>query len=77
MSVLEIGDRVRVDIPDVNDPDHDRLHESVGTVTGILEDDAGASTGDYRDSYLYIVELDALGEEHFRWRDLRPITSDE
>lgn len=72
MRRFEIGDRVRVDIPDTTDPDHERLHGKEGTVVEIIEDDAGKETGDIRDSYLFSVEVDKEGIEHLRWRDLRP-----
>ena len=51
-------DRVRVDIPDKDDPDHDRWHGVVGTVVDVREDDAGKETGDERDSTEYLVESD-------------------
>ncbi|WP_092663894.1 hypothetical protein [Halorientalis persicus] len=66
------GDRVRVDIPDETDPDHDRLHGVEGTVVGVIEDNAGQMTGDDRDSVLFRVQLDDGAIEDFRWRDLRP-----
>jgi hypothetical protein len=72
MKRFEVGDRVRLDLPDETDPDHDRLHGLHGQVMEILEDDAGATTGDERDSYLFRVELDKGGIEDVRWRDLRP-----
>lgn len=66
------GDRVRIDIPDKEDPDHDRFHGKHGIITGILEDDAGTDTGDGRDNLLYHVELEDGTDMDFRWRDLRP-----
>jgi hypothetical protein len=72
MREFEVGERVRIDIPDETDPDHERLHRNHGTVAEVLEDDAGQETGDPRDSYLYTVELDNGTLEHLRWRDLRP-----
>lgn len=67
------GDRVRIDIPDETDPDFDRLHDRIGEVVDVLEDDAGESTGDERDSVLYRVEITDTGERvDVRWRDLRP-----
>jgi ribosomal protein L21E len=66
------GDRVRIDIPDETDPDYDYYHGSRGTVTDVLEDDAGLETGDERDNILYRVDLDDGDEVDFRWRDLRP-----
>ena len=72
MRRFEEGDRVRVDIPDETDPDHDRLHGKRGIVVDIIEDDAGLETGDLRDSYSFRVETDGGEIEDLRWRDLRP-----
>lgn len=69
---FEKGDRVRIDIPNEADPDHDRLHGLQGVIKDILEDDAGRETGDSRDSHLFDVELDDGQTESLRWRDLRP-----
>ena len=69
---FEIGDAVRIDLPDETDPDHDRLHGSRGEITAILEDDAGEVTGDVRDTMLYRVQLEDSTEADVRWRDLRP-----
>lgn len=66
------GDRVRVDIPDSTDPDHERYHGIHGTVVGVLEDDAGETTGDERDATIYRVELENEETVDFRWPDLRP-----
>lgn len=68
-----VGDRVRIDIPDETDPDHDRLHGCQGEITAILEDDAGEVTGDVRDTMLYRVQLEDGTEVDVRWRDLRPL----
>jgi ribosomal protein L21E len=72
MKRFEIGDRVRVDIPDTDDPDFDRYHGRTGKVHEVIEDDAGEATGDERDSYLFAVKFEHGETEHFRWRDLRP-----
>ncbi|WP_248514991.1 hypothetical protein [Salinarchaeum laminariae] len=72
MRHVESGDRVRVDIPDTEDPDFDRYHGHRGEVVDVIKDDAGEHTGDERDSYLYEVELPGGETAHFRWRDLRP-----
>jgi hypothetical protein len=66
------GDRVRIDIPDETDPDYSRLHGRHGEIIAILEDDAGAVTGDGRDTVLYRVQLDDETKTDVRWRDLRP-----
>lgn len=66
------GDRVRVDIPDERDPEHDEYHGKHGVVREVRTDDAGETTGDERDGYLFTVELDSGPVTDFRWRDLRP-----
>ncbi|MCQ4334999.1 hypothetical protein KM295_16225 [Natronomonas sp. F2-12] len=71
MRRFDVGDKVRIDIPNSADPDYS-LHGSKGTVVEIIEDDADKETGDVRDSYLFSVELDDDSIEHLRWRDLRP-----
>ena len=73
VSQFQIGDRVRVDIPDQTDHDYERYHGRHGTVVDLLEDEAGKQTGDRRDSHLYSIELDDGPVEDFRWRDLRPL----
>lgn len=76
MRRFEVGERVRIDIPDETDPDYNRYHDRVGSVVEVLEDDAGQHTGDERDSHLFGVELEDGDVEHFRWRDLRPYTDE-
>lgn len=70
---FDTGDRVRIDIPDETDPDHDRLHGCRGTVVDIISDDAGTVTDDEREGYLFRVELDDAETVDVRWRDLRPV----
>ena len=41
--MYEEGDRVRVDIPDKDDPDF-RFHRKGGTVVEVVKDDAGLET---------------------------------
>lgn len=72
MRRFEVGERVRVDILDEDDPDHERLHRKHGTIVEMFEDDAGQETRDPRDSYLFSVEIDGGVVEHLRWGDLRP-----
>ncbi|MFC7164544.1 hypothetical protein [Halospeciosus flavus] len=66
------GDRVRIDIPDESDPDHERLHGEHGVIRDVLSDDAYLETGDERDQLLYRIELDGGESVDVRWRDLRP-----
>ena len=68
----EQGDRVRVDIPNKDDPDFDQFHSRRGTVVDVIEDDGGKVSGDGRDSVLYRVEFEDDTTQDFRWRDLRP-----
>lgn len=72
MRRFDIGDDVRIDIPDETDPDYERLHGSRGTIIQVLEDDAGVVTGDEREGYLFRVELVDGETVDVRWRDLRP-----
>jgi len=71
MGSYELGDRVRVIIPDASDPDH-RYHGKVGTVVEVNVDGLGGLTGNPDDSYIYTIELDdeELGSVDFRYRDL-------
>ena len=73
MRRFSTGDKVRIDIPDESDPDHERLHDLCGTVVEVISDDAGAVTGDEREGYLFRVELDDGSTVDVRWRDLRPV----
>ena len=77
MRRFEVGDCVRVDIPDRDDPDFDRYHGRTGEVVEVIEDEAGQATGDERDSYLFGVEFEGGNTDHFRWRDLRPNPKEE
>lgn len=73
MNRFEPGDRVRIDIPDETDPDHELYHGCHGEVVELLEDDASEITGDDRDSLIYRICLDDGGKVDLRWRDLRPL----
>lgn len=64
------GDRVRVDIPDEDDPDH-RYHGEFGEITSILEDGLSGITGYPQHDYLYTVGFDDdLEAADFRYDDL-------
>jgi len=73
MRRFEVGDQVRIDIPDREDPDHSRLHRKTGMIVEVFEDDAGSETGYPRDSYLFRVDTGDGNTENLRWRDLRPV----
>jgi ribosomal protein L21E len=60
------GGRVRVDIPDETDPDHEQYHGEHGTVVASLEDHAEKVTGDCRDRTLFRVELESGETADFR-----------
>lgn len=66
------GDRVRIDIPDETDPDHEPYHGVHGRVTAILTDDVGEVTGETGESRLYRITLETGETMDFRRRDLRP-----
>jgi ribosomal protein L21E len=70
------GDRVRVDIPDETDPDHQVYHGEHGRVVAVLSDDADSVTADERDAQLYRVAFDSGETADFRWPDLRPPIDD-
>ncbi|WP_092733545.1 hypothetical protein [Halopenitus persicus] len=73
MKRFEVGDSVRIDIPDETDPDYERLHGRHGTIVEIISDDADALTGDEREGHLFRVDLDNGATVDVRWRDLRPL----
>ena len=70
------GDRVRIDIPDETDPDHQEYHGEHGRIVAVLSDDVDSLTADERDAQLYRVALDSGETADFRWRDLRPPIND-
>ena len=45
MRRFEVGDRVRVDIPDRGDPDFGRYHGRTGEVIEVIEDEDRESLG--------------------------------
>ena len=71
MENTDKGDRIRIDIPDETDPDH-QYHGEHGVVVKTLSDDAGVETGDSRDSRLYRIQLESGETIDVRWRDIRP-----
>jgi len=71
MENTDKGDRIRIDIPDETDPDH-QYHGEHGVVVKTLSDDAGVGTGDSRDSRLYRIQLESGETIDVRWRDIRP-----
>lgn len=72
MKGLEEGMKVRIDIPDQEDPDYDSIHGRFGEIIEVIEDDAGRVTGDGRDSAIYRVQLEDGEVVDCRWRDIRP-----
>jgi ribosomal protein L21E len=67
-----VGDRVRVDLPDETDPDHDRYHGEHGRIVDVFEDDASTLTGDDRDSIIYRVQFSNGEELDLRYQAIRP-----
>jgi hypothetical protein len=72
MSEYHVGDRVRIDIPDETDHDHDRYHGEHGRIVDIFEDEAGTLTGDERDSTIYRIEFSNGEELDLRHQSIRP-----
>ena len=54
MTEFERGDRIRIDIPDADDPDFE-FHGSHGTIKEVIRDNAGKLTGRKADSIIYRV----------------------
>lgn len=69
---FDVGDTVRVDIPDETDLDHELIHGRSAEVVAVMEDQADDVTGDARDGVIYRVCVDTGAEYDLRWRDLRP-----
>ena len=67
-----VGDRVRIDIPNQTDPDHDRYHGEHGQIIDILEDEAGTLTGNERDSIIFRVKFSNGEELDLRHQSIRP-----
>lgn len=65
------GDRVRIDIPDESDPEHNEYHGVHGRIVNVFRDDAASVTGQSQDSELYRVALETGEEVDFRGRDVR------
>lgn len=65
-------DRIRIDIPDEDDPDHEVHHGRHGRVIMIFSDDAATVTADQCDNDIYRVEFDDGSRADFRHHDLRP-----
>lgn len=72
MRRFDLGDRVRIDIPDTTDPDFDNFHGRTGNIVKIFTDDLAEETADTRDSRLFTVQFNDGSTKDFRWRDLRP-----
>ena len=66
------GDRVRVDIPDETDVDHQQYHGQHGTIVSTLSDGIGEISQDEQEACLYRVEFESGQTMDFRRRDLRP-----
>ena len=72
MPEYNTGDRVRIDIPDETDPDHDQYHGKHGRIVDVLNDEAGTLTGDERDSTIYRVQFNNDEELDLRHQSIRP-----
>jgi len=72
MSQYDVGERVRIDIPDETDPDNEQYHGEHGQIADILEDEAGSLTGDEQDSLIYQIQLDNGDNIDVLYRAIRP-----
>ena len=72
MSECDVGERVRIDVPDETDPYHEQYHGKHGQIADILEDEAGSLTGDEQDSLIYQLQLDNGDNIDIRHRAIRP-----
>lgn len=72
MPDYDVGDRVRIDIPNETNPNHDQYHEEHGTIVDILEDDSDAFSGDEQESSIYRIQLDAGEKLDVRHLVIRP-----
>lgn len=68
---VEVGDRVRIDIPDETDENH-RHHGKLGTVIRVLGDGASEVAGNPSDSSPVRIKLETGEKADFRPRDVRP-----
>lgn len=71
MKTFDEGDRVRIDIPDTTDPDHDQYHGVHGTIVEVLHDSADTVTGGQFEGLIFRLELNNGETADFRQRDLR------
>lgn len=73
MTTLDTVGRVRIDLTDTTDPDHDRYHGRGGTIGSIRIDDAAREFGRGIASIEILVRIGELDEGMgFRTRDVRP-----
>jgi ribosomal protein L21E len=66
MQRISEGDRVRIDIPDETDPDHQKYHGKHGEVVAVLSADADSVTAEERDSQIYQIAFDSGETADFR-----------
>ena len=72
MNSFELGDRVRIDIPDEKDPDHRSYHGKHGEIIAVIPDDGDEIIDAEEASKLYRVDLDSGDTFDARAWDLRP-----
>lgn len=74
MAKFEVGDRVRISIPDQQDPDN-YVHEEAGMVIAVFQDSLSGLTGDEAHDFIYTVSFydPSLGCMDFRYDDLKPL----
>jgi len=72
MPEYHVGNRVRIDIPDETNLNHDQYHGEHGQIVEILEDEADTRTVDQRDSIIYQIQLSDGEKIDVRHHAIRP-----
>lgn len=57
MTDFSAGDTVRIDIPDVTDPDHDQYHGDHGRIIDVVKDEITTITGEQIEEPRYRIRL--------------------
>lgn len=72
MPEYHAGNRVRIDIPDATNRNHDQYHGKHGQIVEILKDESDTLTVDQRDSIIYQIQLSDGEKIDVRHHAIRP-----